>query len=304
MPGQIEIKRRLKSVKSTKKITRAMQMISATKMRKAQAAAMQSRTYSSLAWEIISNLSGKVDVKYHSLLQAQVDNTNKSKKVAVIMITTNRGQVGGFNTALINTVKRYIADQHQEMELAAELVVVGKKGRDAMLRVGQTIAADFPKQDRLIKISEILPISKMIVDDYLAGKYSKVVIAYTHFISTINQKPRLKQLLPFEEQAAEKESAVADRNIEQKAKATEYLFEPDPGKVLDYLVPRILESQIYQAVLESDASEHSARMIMMKNATDAANDLIDDLTLTFNQLRQANITKELAEITAGRIALE
>lgn len=303
MPGQIEIKRRLKSVKSTKKITRAMQMISATKMRKAQTAAMQSRTYSDLAWEIIGNLSDKVEPKYHSLLQAQSENrsnqkSESKKKIAVILITTNRGQVGGFNTNLINTVKRFIADQNQEMELAAELLVVGKKGRDAMLRVGQTIAADFPKQDRLIKISEILPISKLIVEDYLSGKYSKVVIAYTHFISTINQKPRLKQLLPFESQAVEKTSG------QKVASKQEYLFEPDPGKVLDYLVPRILESQIYQAVLESDASEHSSRMIMMKNATDAANDLIEDLTLTFNQLRQANITKELAEITAGRIALE
>lgn len=296
MPGQIEIKRRLKSVKSTKKITRAMQMVSAAKMRKSQTAAMQSRTYSDLAWQIITNLSDKVDPKYHPLLGSQ---DAKNSKVAVILITTNRGQVGGFNTNLVNSVKKYIAEQNQEMELAAELVVMGKKGREAMLRIGQTIVADFPKQDRLIRISEILPISKMIVDDYLKGKYSKVVIAYTHFVSTIAQKPRLKQILPFKEAPHQKDLVTKHNNSNY-----EYTFEPDPGKVLDYLVPRILESQIYQAVLESDASEHSARMIMMKNATDAATDLIDDLTLTFNQLRQANITKELAEITAGRIALE
>jgi F-type H+-transporting ATPase subunit gamma len=297
MPGLIEVKRRLKSVKNTKKITRAVQMISAAKMRKAQGAALQSRTYSSLAWEIITNLSEKVDPKYHALLSQK----NTTNKVAVILISTNRGQVGGFNTNLVNSVRKHLADKGQEMEIKAELIVVGRKGRDAMLRLGNTVVADFPKQDKTINISEIRPISQLIVDEYLAGKYSKIFIAYTHFVSTLTQKPQLKQLLPFENTEPKPES----KNLKDKAKGSgDYLFEPDPDKVLDYLVPRIMESQVYQAVLESDASEHSARMIMMKNATDAANDLIDDLTLTYNQVRQANITKELAEITAGRIALE
>ncbi len=295
MPSTIELKRRLKSIKSTKKITRAMQMISAAKMRKAQAAAMQSRTYSALAWEIITNLSKKIDPKYHALLAAS-SVAAKSKRVAVILVSTNRGQVGGFNTALVNTVKKYLATQNEEMELAAELVVVGKKGRDAMLRIGQTIVADFPKQDRTVGIQEILPISKLIIDEYLAGKYSRVIVAYTHFVSTLSQKPTIKNLLPFHADPHHKDLP--------QAKQHEYTFEPDPNSVLEYLVPRIIESQIYQAILESDASEHSARMIMMKSATDNASELIEDLTLTYNQLRQANITKELAEITAGRIALE
>lgn len=294
MPGMIEVKRRLKSVKSTKKITRAMQMISAAKMRKAQGAAMQSRTYSSLAWQIITNLAHKVDPKYHALLSQK----NDTKKVAVILISTNRGQVGGFNTNLINAVNKHLAKYKEEMELAAELVVVGRKGRDAMLRLGNTIVADFPKQDKTIGLAEILPISKMIIDDYLAGKYSKVVIAYTQFVTTLSQKPAIKQLLPLEPSGHE------DLPEHYKKSNYEYIFEPTPDKVLDYLVPRIIESQIYQGILESDAAEHSARMIMMKNATDAASELIDDLTLTYNQARQANITKELAEITAGRIALE
>jgi F-type H+-transporting ATPase subunit gamma len=297
MAGSIEIKRRIKSVKSTKKITRAMQMVSAAKMRKAQAAALQSRTYSDLAWQIITNLSSKVDPKYHALL-AQDENQKSAKKVAVILVTSNRGLIGGFNTNLINALKKTLAKNKEEMDLAAEIEVMGKKGREAMLRMNQTIVADFPKQDRTIGIGEILPISKMIIDEYLAGKYSKIIIAYTHYVSTLTQKPVVKQLLPFE--------TTGHENLpEHSGKSNyEYEFEPTPNDVLDYLVPRILESQIYQAILESDASEHSARMIMMKNATDAASDLIDDLTLTYNQLRQANITKELAEITAGRIALE
>ncbi|GAC1412682.1 MAG: hypothetical protein NVSMB66_2390 [Candidatus Doudnabacteria bacterium] len=165
MPQLIEVKRRLKSVKSTKKITRAMQMISAAKMRKAQAAAMQSRTYSSLAWEIITNLVNKVDPKYHALLSQKSD----IKKVAVILISTNRGQVGGFNTNLVNLVKKELFLHKEQMQLAAELVVVGRKGRDAMIRLGNSVVADFPKQDKTIGISEILPISKMIIEDYLAA---------------------------------------------------------------------------------------------------------------------------------------
>ncbi|MDB4940215.1 MAG: synthase gamma subunit [Candidatus Doudnabacteria bacterium] len=304
MPGLIEVKRRLKSVKSTKKITRAMQMISAAKMRKAQIAAVQSRTYSSLAWEIITNLAHKVDPKYHALLSQK----NNTKKIAVILISTNRGQVGGFNTNLINSVKRFFLDQPkgpEEVHIAADLIVMGRKGREAMVRLGESVIADFPKSDKTIGISEILPISKLITEDYLAGKYSKVVLAYTHYVSTLSQKPLIKQLLPFK---SEGDKADPDKHKDlpehYKKNNFEYLFEPSPDKVLDYLVPRILDSQVYQAILESNASEHSARMIMMKNATDAASDLIEDLTLTYNQVRQANITKELAEITAGRIALE
>ncbi len=303
MPGTRDIKRRIKSIKSTKKITRAMQMISAVKMRKAQLAAFASRGYADLAWQIITNLSGKVDPKFHALLAQQ----SKSNKIAVILISSNRGMIGSFNVNLANAVQKYIAE-NKGAEIVAEFVSVGKKGRDAMVRMGSTIVADFAKIDRTIRIEEILPIAHLIVNEYLKGNYSKVVIAYTHFVSTVTQKPVVKQLLPFRTAGdgfAEMSGHASTHLPDTKGSFHyEYLFEPDPDKVLDYLLSRILESQIYQAILESDASEHSARMIMMKNATDAASDLIDDLTLTYNQLRQANITKELAEITAGRIAIE
>jgi F-type H+-transporting ATPase subunit gamma len=292
MAGAREIKRRIKSVKNTKKITRAMQMVSAAKMRRAQNAVMTSRTYSELAWQIVENLSGKIDPKYHKLLQP----SGPEGKVGIILISSNKGLVGGFNSNLLAFTNRYLKENNAEM--LADFVVMGRKGRDAVLRNKRNVVAEFTKYDRIPKAEEVLPVAKLIVQDYLKGDYSKIVVVYTHFISTIVQRPAIKQLLPLSD-------PNKVRHAEEVSKQNfEYLIEPSPEQVLDYLLPRIIESQIYQAVLESDASEHSARMIMMKNATDAATDLIDDLTLTYNQLRQAGITKELAEITAGRIALE
>lgn len=268
-----------------------MQMVSAVKMRKAQNAALASRTYTDLAWQIITNLSNKVDPKYNALLSQK----NSSKKIGVILISTNSGLVGAFNTNLIN---KSFQDLKINAEIILEAVTLGKKGRDAFLRLHTPILADFPKRDRQQKFEEILPVTELITEQYLKGNYSKIFITYTKFISTVNQKPVVRQLLPL----------ILDNHADlpetDKKFHYDYLFEPSPKEVLDHLVPRIIESQVYQAILESDASEHSARMIMMKNATEAATDLIADLTLTFNQLRQGNITQELAEITAGRIALE
>jgi F-type H+-transporting ATPase subunit gamma len=292
MAGAREIKRRIKSVKNTKKITRAMQMVSAAKMRKAQNAVTKSRTYSELAWQIVQNLSSKIDPKYHRLLQTHSD----EGKVGIILISSNKGLIGGFNSSLLAFTKRYLKEN--DAELLADFVVMGRKGRDAMLRSGKNIVAEFNKYDRTPNAEEVLPIAKLIINDYLEGRYSKIVVIYTHFVSTVVQKPMMKQLLPL------RDPDKARHSDEMSKQGFEYLIEPSPQEVLDFLLPRIIESQIFQAVLESDASEHSARMIMMKNATDAATELIDDLTLAYNQLRQANITKELAEITAGRIALE
>jgi F-type H+-transporting ATPase subunit gamma len=298
MPGSREIKRRIRSIGSTKKITRAMQMVSAVKMRKAQAAAVNSRTYSKLAWQIVTNLSQRIDPKYHKLL-AEGDN---SKKIGIILVTTNRGLVGAFNANLISAVNQYIAENKLRADLMPEVITFGKKGRDTMLRRGARVMAEFEKPERAISTEEIFPISKLAVDQFVSGNYGKILIAYTQFISTVKQKSVIKQILPLK-QPEQAENLPADSSADlpehYKKFNYEYLFEPNPQEVLEYLLPRIIDSQIYQAALENDASEHSARMVMMKNATDAATDLIDDLTLAFNQLRQANITKELSEIIAG-----
>jgi F-type H+-transporting ATPase subunit gamma len=351
MPGIKELKTRIKSISGTRKVTRAMQMVSAAKMRKSQDATMRSRTYASLAWELILDIeagsnaatatpsedaddvlreSGNLDPgsQMHSAGMTQLMQTYpKATKIAVLILSTNRGMVGSLNTNLINLVQKNISQSGVD----ADIITYGRKGRDVMVRSHKEVLADFEKFDRTISTEDIFPIAELITKLYSSGKYQKVLIFYNHFVSTLVQKPMVKQLLPF---AGTTPAAVAStppkqggespqlsvstakpRSISSFSKeeyrpqggevvTTDYLFEPNPTEVLKHLLPRIIESQIYQTILESEASEQSARMVMMKNATEAAGDLISDLTLTYNKLRQNKITTELAEITAGKIALE
>ncbi|HAG27570.1 TPA: ATP synthase F1 subunit gamma [Patescibacteria group bacterium] len=285
MPNTQEISRRIKSIKATRKITRAMQMVSSAKMRKSQNIAMASRRYAHLAWELINNISSSA--REHPLLRNYPD----AKKAGVILITTNKGLVGSFNS---NLIKKALAEEKLEPELLTELVVVGRKGREVMKRLQKDIIAEFPKLDATIPVKDVYPMIQLLTDKFNTGEYKKIYVVYNHFVSMLVQEPKVKQLLPVIPKSEHQTLSIGSNII----------FEPDQEKVLNHLLPRILESQLYQAILESDASEHSARMMMMKNATEAAGDLIDDLTLTYNQIRQNKITTELAEITAGRIALE
>ncbi len=285
MPSTQELTRRIKSIKSTRKITRAMQLVSSAKMRKSQAIAMASRTYAHMAWELINNISSTE--REHPLLKSYPD----AKKAGVILVTTNRGLVGSFNT---NLIRKALAEEQLEPELLTELVVIGRKGREVMKRLEKNIVAEFPKMDATIPVKDVYPMVQLLIERFNTGEYKKIYVVYNHFVSMLVQEPKVKQLLPVVPKS-EHQTFTIGSNV---------IFEPSPETVLGHLLPRILESQVYQAILESDASEHSARMMMMKNATEAAGDLIDDLTLTYNQLRQNKITTELAEITAGRIALE
>ena len=294
MPGIKELKNRIKSIQGTRKITRAMQLVSAAKMRKAQGQAMASRPYSALAWELISNLTRQLEIDI-PLLRTH----RHAKRVGVLVISSNRGFVGSLNVNLIAKLK----ELETNPEIVCELVVHGRQAQTISGRLGKRIGADFPKLDKHAAIEDIYPIAKYLTELYLTNQYRKIYIVYNHFYSTISQKPEIIQLLPFNREIVQNIKAKQEVTISKKY-GYNYQFEPDPLKVLEHLLPRIIESQIYQALLESDASEHSARMIMMKNATDAASDLIDDLTLSYNQLRQNKITTELAEITAGKLALE
>ncbi len=299
MAGMIDIKRRIKSVQSTRKITRAMQLVSGAKMRRAQNAALSSRTYSDLAWELIKNLS-----KTQELSPALLKVHPKAQKMAVLLISSNKGFVGSLNTNLLPKLKSLIS----ETGLETEVIVYGQKGKEATVRNALSVTADFEKYERTIQPEDVYPISKLISDLYKTGKYKSVVIIYSHFVSTLQQIPTVKQLLPFEQDIITKAHKRKTEDDNEDGGIVgygyNYLFEPNPKLVFNHLLPRIIESQIYQTMLEANASEHSARMIMMKNATDAASDIISDLTLTYNQLRQSKITTELTEITAGKIALE
>jgi F-type H+-transporting ATPase subunit gamma len=299
----IDIKRRIKSVGNTKKITKAMELVSAAKMRKATANVLSSRNYSTLAWNLIRRLAGKTDSKLHPLLKSK----KEVKKIGLLLITSNKGLCGGFNSHIINKAVNYVK-KNSDQDVAVELIVLGKRGGKFMAKRNYQIAADFEKLDIAPDAIGIRPIAKLLMEGFLSGQYDKVGVAYTDFISTLVQQPRVLEILPLDSEADEELGQVNKGEGENQKSAeldsTEYLFEPSPEEVLRDLLPRLIETQIYQAILESDASEHSARMVAMRNATDAAKEMIDELTLVFNKARQAAITAELADISGGRAAVE
>ena len=319
MPGQgREIRRRIKSIKSTRQVTRAMEMVSAAKMRKAVANVLATRPYAALAWEVVQAIVEKTNSRYHALLEER----GTIKKIGLILITSNRGLTGSFNTNIIEMARQYIFHHKEKVNVEADLVIMGRKGREAMQKRGHTMIAEFTKLDVNERVEEIRPLARLVIDEYLKGTYDRIVIAYTDFVSSLVQKPRVKQLLPLTSDdpylgAVGKVEAFTRQNHANTRQAFEgvveasegaiedgYLFEPSPKTVLEGLLPRIVEMQLYQAILGSNASEHSSRMFAMRNATDAAGEMIDELTLLYNHDRQAGITREIAEISAGRIAIE
>jgi F-type H+-transporting ATPase subunit gamma len=296
-----EIKRKIKSIQNTRKITRAMEMVAAVKMRKAVEAVLATRAYANSAWNIIKDLSTKTDPRHHPLLQKR----KEVKRAGVILITSNRGLCGGFNREIIERVADYIKwHKSQQVELEEEVILMGKRGRDVMFKHGHKIVAEFAKLDMVTRITEVTPMARIAISDFISGKYDKVVIAYTDFQSAVKQKPRIKKILPIEREDDELGFIGEEKPVIEKLEDYEYLFEPTPDLVLEQMLYRLIELQIYQALLESNASEHSARMMAMRNASESASDMIDDLIFTFNQARQQSITAELADISAGRAAVE
>ncbi|MFA6382485.1 MAG: ATP synthase F1 subunit gamma [Candidatus Buchananbacteria bacterium] len=293
------IKKRVRSIGNTKKITKALEMVSAVKMRKAVAAVLASRDYSGAAWNLVLSLAKKANAADHPLLTQRAE----IKKIGFVLISSNRGLCGGFNSQIISQAISYAKNQPGE----AEWIAIGKKGAEFLARSGEKLVAEFDKPDLIAGLTDILPIAKMLIKDYVNGNYDKIILAYTDFYSAMTQKPKIKQLLPFEPVKDADLGSVGSPATE-KTQTTfedfEYLFEPTKTEILNLFLPRLIEIQLYQAMLESAASEHSARMLAMKNASSAAADMIDSLTLAFNQARQASITREIAEITGSKAALE
>lgn len=298
-----DIQRRIKSVKNTKKITKAMELVAASKMRKAVAKVLSTRAYSDLTWQTVLHLAQKVDTSHHPFFQPR----KEIKNVAVILVSTNRGLCGSFNTQLVKKVVDSIKIHHPESRVT-DIITCGSKGRDEARRHRLNIIADFAKDDITQTSETIRPVAHMATKEFLAKKYDRVFVAYMDFQSSLRQVPHVKQLLPILPSIDERlghiiheKGKVQEINIEN---FSDFLFEPSTREVLDAFLPRLVEVQIYQAVLESEASEHSARMFAMRNASDAAGEMIDELTLAYNQARQAGITAEIAEIAAGSAALE
>jgi len=289
------IKGRIKSVTNTRKITKAMELVAGAKMRKATQAVISSRPYAHLAWETIHSIAAQTEQK-HELLEKRPT----VKKEVLILITSDRGLCGGYNAQMLKKAGLYIKEQNHEVDV----ITIGRRGAEAVRRMGQNIVASYTDVADGAKTQDFVALAKMIMEDYQIEKYDKVSIGYTDYESAIVQTPNLIQLLPLEKPDDLGETGQTDHEERMATVAKEYVFEPSPEEVLKTMIPRIIETMIYQSILEASASEHSARMLAMRNATDAANDMIDQLTLTFNQARQAGITQEIAEISSGKAALE
>jgi F-type H+-transporting ATPase subunit gamma len=294
MPSTRDIRRRIKSVKNTAQITKAMQMVASSKMRKAQQSALSGRPYATLMNAVLANVTKHAGDFTHPLMEAR-----PIKKRCVIIVSTDKGLCGALNSNLLREAGKL--DKETTVYITA-----GRKGSQFVARTKRQLAAEFTYKDAPL-FSEARAISRFVREMFTKGEADRVDILFTRFISTLNQKPELRQLLPVGEikpVTAGMSPPQAEAGEDGQLSGTrEFLFEPSPDPVLGELLPHSLNFQVYQILLEAKASEHSSRMVAMKNATDNAKQLIKDLTLEYNKLRQANITKELLEITTAQMAL-
>jgi len=278
------IRRRIRGIQSTAKITRAMEMIAASRMRRAQEAGLAGRPYSEKISQVLADLAAlpQAGDSLHPLLQRRA-----VTKIAIVHITPDRGLCGGLNANINRRTASFILEQ----SVPVTLIAVGRKGLYFMRRYGRDIRAEFTRLGDRPSLLDTVPIPRIIIDDYTNGVIDLVYLAYTRFISTMTQRPILQQLLPVEPATI------------PSAQNVDYIYEPSPALVLGELLPRFVEMEVYHAILESIASEQSARMVAMRNATDNANELVQDLTLMYNKARQEAITNELLDITGGVVAL-
>jgi F-type H+-transporting ATPase subunit gamma len=279
MASQRDIRRRIGAVRNIKQITRAMQFVAASKLKRAQDATLAARPYSDKLDEVLADLATVLGGEDHPLLAER-----EGGKRLIVLITTDRGLAGPLNTNTIRFAAREITDHSGDLTV----VTVGRKGRDAMRRVGVPLEAHFAGFGDRPSFADVIPLARLITDDFLAGSIGRVDIIYSRFVTTLTQRPELYRLLPI--QPSEDTSGIP---------GNQFIFEPSAAAVLQQLLPRYVATRLFQAVLESKASEESSRMVAMKNATENAEELIEDLTLAYNKVRQSNITREMIEIASG-----
>jgi F-type H+-transporting ATPase subunit gamma len=288
MPTLKEIRRRIRSVSTTQKTTNALQLVAASKMRRAQARALAARPYAermrTVLGDLASQQTAETDEPLHPLLAER-----PQAHVTLVVVSPSRGLCGGLPHNLNRAAAAFLLDRGTN----TEVVAVGKKGRDFVARMHANLVAEFIALGDYPTLAETLPISRLVIDDYTAGHTDAVYLIYPQFISTVTQRPAVFQILPV--QPPEGEAA--------SSKPADYIFEPSPAAVLNELLPRYVEMQIYNAILENSASFQSAQMVAMRNATDAARDLVASLTLEANKARQDQITRELLDLVGGTAAL-
>jgi len=286
MPSVRQIRRRIRSVQNTGKLTKAMEMVAAAKMRRAQTDVLAARPYASKMEDLLAHLAAMAltdSSDLHPLLQ-----TRPVKRIAIIQITPDRGMCGGLVANINRRTGSFIVGQ----EVPATIVTVGNKGRDFMARTSRELRASFDGLGDRPKLIDTTAVSRIVVEDFSSGECDAAFLAYTEFVNTVVQRPVVKQLLPVEPAEL------------SPSEMSGYIYEPRQVELMGSLLPRIVEMQVYSSILESNASEQSARMMAMRNATDSANDLVKELTLQANKARQATITAELLDIIGGSMTFE
>ncbi len=298
MPSSREVKNRIRSVKNIGQITRALEAVSASRVRKAQAKVLASRDYAYKAMEILMNIQAATagGGSLHPLLSQR----EEIKTIMIVLVTSDRGLSGAFNGNIIRVAQRF-ADR---MGKPVQWVTVGRKGRDAMVRAGVNVVAEFTDIPDELTIRDISPVSQLAKDAFLSGQVDDVYIAYTDFINTLTQRPSVLGWLPMVPHDVSQFEHIRNFAEVGGTSGQDYEFEPNPQAIIEEIVPRFTDLVLYQCYLESKASEHSARMVAMRNASDNAGQLVDDLTLIYNKARQATITNEILDIVGGAEALQ
>jgi len=287
VPSTREIRRRIRSVKNMTQITRAMEMVSASKMRRAQRNVLATRPYADRLLDVMGELTARsVGGRGGTLLEVRPN----VRSIGLIIVTPDKGLTGAMITNVLRRAGRFILEE-RERGRQIETLSVGKKGRDFLVRNGQNMVAEVTRLGDYPRLVDTLGIATTVISGFREGRYDEVYVIYSEFVNTLVQRPALKRLLPVE---------PPNEPVEHQV---DYTYEPSQEEVLQDLLPRFVEVQLYQAILESIASEHSARMVAMRNATDNAKELTREYTLSYNKTRQSNITKEVSEIASGAAAL-
>jgi F-type H+-transporting ATPase subunit gamma len=292
MPSLRDIRRRIRSIRNTAKITKAMELVAASRLRRAQMRVTAARPYAEAMRELMAELGGLApsggEALHPLLVQREV------RHVGVLLVTPDRGLAGALNTNIIRRGTEIILENEHGDSQTVEVVTVGRKGQDFLIRRGRNLAGTFTGIIDRVTYDDVIPIARVVIDSFVSGAIDRALLVYPRFVSTLSQRPEVVELLPIEPPEA---------TSAEERQSLDYIFEPDPESILEELLPRYIEVQIYQAILETAASFFSAQMVAMRNATDNANDLVSSLSLTYNKVRQANITREVTEIASAAEAM-
>lgn len=293
MPSPRELRLRVRSIKNLAQVTRALETVSASYVRRAVQATLATRPYAEKAWGLLSYLACQPG---HASLHPLLADRSEVRNMLVVMISGDRGLAGAYNVNILRHTLSYFADA----EVPVSYLAVGKKGRDLLIRRRKKVIAEFSRLPNPPTFADVSAIGRLVVDDFLKGIFDEIWIAYTDYVSMVIQKPVVRKLLPLGVSCDQTDNTF---NTHERLGSSVFTYEPDPEELLSVIVPRFTAMQIYQSIISAQASEHAARMVAMRNATESANDLIGALQLEYNKLRQQLITNEMLDITGGAEAL-